>query len=382
MRLLPLVSCLSVLALTACEGETDLATPSTNSAPSSQLTASCAELALVLTPLTINLELLNVNILGGASGGISMTTLSGLGGLNSYPITISAQRTATAISTPVAHPEQNAVIASAGNFQFEQGIELTPNGNSDPITLGDPAIENTDCLPSDDQQQPIEDLFIVSTGIPDHETGSFPNDRNPYAITEQSRLFHVTLTPELADANTELNTTRFDAILLNGIPVQLRDLGCYSSCGLPFPSNPMFEPALYGIDEYNGHVLPDGSYHYHADPKTLYSEPSESASPIIGYAADGFPIFGPWIDDDGVIRKAQSSYQLKIGGRPFPSSQFIYNGSSTDDYEYVAASGDLDECNGMVVNDVYGYYVTDTFPYILNCLRGTPDASFSIAEIE
>jgi hypothetical protein len=46
-----------------------------------------------------------------------------------------------------------------------------------------------------------------------------------------------------------------------------------------------------------------------------------------------------------------------------------------DDYEY-AAVGDLDECNGMTVDGQYGYYVTDAYPWVMRCYRGTPDASF------
>jgi hypothetical protein len=42
----------------------------------------------------------------------------------------------------------------------------------------------------------------------------------------------------------------------------------------------------------------------------------------------------------------------------------------------VAGLGDLDECNGMSYQGVYGYYITDSFPYVLNCFKGTPDLTF------
>ena len=41
-----------------------------------------------------------------------------------------------------------------------------------------------------------------------------------------------------------------------------------------------------------------------------------------------------------------------------------------------AGAGDLDECNGMTVDGVYGYYITDAFPYIVACFRGIPNLSF------
>ncbi len=46
-----------------------------------------------------------------------------------------------------------------------------------------------------------------------------------------------------------------------------------------------------------------------------------------------------------------------------------------DDYEFTAA-GDLDECNGMTRSGSYGYYVTEAYPWVIGCFRGTPDTSF------
>ena len=34
--------------------------------------------------------------------------------------------------------------------------------------------------------------------------------------------------------------------------------------------------------------------------------------------------------------------------------------------------GDLDRCNGMVLDGTYGYYVTDNYPWVLKCHVGTP----------
>ena len=51
--------------------------------------------------------------------------------------------------------------------------------------------------------------------------------------------------------------------------------------------------------------------------------------------------------------------------------------TTTQDYEYVAGSGDLDECNGRFgvtpefPNGIYHYYITDAFPYIQRCVKGT-----------
>lgn len=99
---------------------------------------------------------------------------------------------------------------------------------------------------------------------------------------------------------------------------------------------------------------------------------------MIGFAADGFPIYGSFIRDGGEVRKVQSSYRLRSGVKPSGDGQpgGIYDGLYRDDYEYVPGLGDLDECNGLSVNGAYRYYITEEFPYVLGCFSGTPDGSF------
>ncbi|WP_368408951.1 YHYH protein [Celeribacter halophilus] len=54
-----------------------------------------------------------------------------------------------------------------------------------------------------------------------------------------------------------------------------------------------------------------------------------------------------------------------------------YDGTFIDDWEYIPGSGDLDQCNGMTQNGVYGYVVTATYPHVLGCFTGSPDPSFN-----
>ena len=114
----------------------------------------------------------------------------------------------------------------------------------------------------------------------------------------------------------------------------------------------------------------------------MYDTSGVTASAAIGFAADGYPIYGPYIDDNGSIRQVTSSYQLKSGTRESLSGEVAlpegsYVGTLIDDYKYQAGSGHLDECNGMMRNGSYGYYVTNTYPWVLKCLKGTPDSSFN-----
>jgi hypothetical protein len=141
----------------------------------------------------------------------------------------------------------------------------------------------------------------------------------------------------------------------------------------------MFRDNGFNVDTHNAHSQSDGTYHYHGTPNAFYHEHNNgSPSPVIGFAADGFPIFGPYFDDNGTVRKALSSFTLRSGQRPNGDGEpgGTYDGAFRDDYEYVSGSGDLDECNGMTVDGVYGYYITDNFPYILSCFKGVTDPSF------
>ena len=147
----------------------------------------------------------------------------------------------------------------------------------------------------------------------------------------------------------------------------------------------------FGTDSHNAHTQPDGTYHYHGDPKAMYDTAcvdKQTVSPVVGFAADGFPIYGPCIADGDTVRVATSSYQLKAGTRqtvngyttPVQGQGNIesdsYDGQFIGDWEYVENSGDLDQCNGMTVDGHYGYYLTNQYPWVLACFSGTPDSSF------
>ena len=121
---------------------------------------------------------------------------------------------------------------------------------------------------------------------------------------------------------------------------------------------------------------------------------------MIGFAADGFPIYGHWfIDDTGQVVKAESGYEASnensrtpigtaLHGTP-PTPWDIDNnpGAFVNDfglpmgrYEqdwFYAGNGKLDECNGAFdINGDYGYYITDKYPFTPPCTFGERDLSF------
>jgi hypothetical protein len=232
---------------------------------------------------------------------------------------------------------------------------------------------------------------IVANGLPDHRTGRFPNADNPNGIRAQRHRFTMPAEPVANEQPTPLGRRPF-GIAVNGVPFDpgtaeawLNDLTSgwsYEAKGNAFS---------LGLDTNNAHVQPNGAYHYHGVPVDLLARLAKDGPrlALVGWAADGFPIYAVWGHEDAndassPVVALRSSYRLKPGTRPDASGQpgGRYDGIFVEDYEYVAGSGDLDECSGRFgvtpeyPQGTYHYVLTDDFPYVPRALRGTPDPSF------
>jgi len=238
---------------------------------------------------------------------------------------------------------------------------------------------------------------ITSNSIPNHDF----NDATAHFATntsEVSQSFNLPRLPPLASQTTALSQNNYNAIMLNGVFLDLISAGCYKpndpqadadgnvaiGCQLggdDWILDPLGTDSKFGADLHNAHTQPNGLYHYHGNPVAMFDDnPGPNGSPVIGFAADGFPVYGSYFynSDSGEVRKALSGYTLKrgtrAGGTGDPGGS--YDGMYIDDWEY-AGAGDLDKCNGMSVDGQYGYYVTDTYPWVMGGLSGTQDSSFS-----
>ncbi|MBU24401.1 MAG: hypothetical protein CMD99_00005, partial [Gammaproteobacteria bacterium] len=237
---------------------------------------------------------------------------------------------------------------------------------------------------------------ITSNTIPNHDfndlTARFNSD-----VKEQKRTLTVIRNPVFAAETQELGDHRYHGITLGGVAFDLQSGWCYqleqgetdlhinteNECvNATWIRNPLENSSMSGVDLHNAQVQSDGTYYYLGNPNTLFNDsPSGDGSAVIGFAADGFPIYGSYVYDSetGTYRKVVSGYTLKDGLRGEESDTNpggTYDGLYRADWEWTDA-GDLDECNGMTYNDQYGYFVTDQFPYILNCFRGSADTSFA-----
>jgi hypothetical protein len=84
---------------------------------------------------------------------------------------------------------------------------------------------------------------------------------------------------------------------------------------------------------------------------------SNIVSPIIGWAYDGFPIYGPYYNINNTITRVRSSYRtsIELNSNLRPSGVDFPDGFFIQDYSFDRELGDLDEYNGKFV-------ITDEFP--------------------
>ena len=143
----------------------------------------------------------------------------------------------------------------------------------------------------------------------------------------------------------------------------------------------------FGTDVNNAHVQPNGQYHYHGMPTNLIpkiNSASTTSMTLVAWAADGFPIYANYgyttaTNAGSALKEMKGSYRVKTSadsGRP--STTLFAMGHFQQDWEYVAGSGDLDQCNGRTgvtpefPNGIYHYYITKTYPFIQRCVKGSP----------
>lgn len=227
---------------------------------------------------------------------------------------------------------------------------------------------------------------IRADGYPVKAPGSFPNRDNPHSISKKNYNLQVPLNPRKNARATNAQGSVF-GIAINGVVMDPGTAEYWQNdrrTGWNYEA--LGGACELGLDRYNAHVQPDGTYHYHGIPEgVLASEDGSSVPALIGYAADGFPIYGPYGYSDpqskSQVRELKSSYNLKSGSRPHgPGGR--YNGKFTQDWTYVAGSGDLDQCNGRFAvtpeypDGTYHYVLTESFPFIPRCWMGTADTSF------
>ena len=236
-------------------------------------------------------------------------------------------------------------------------------------------------------------VYISSSGIPAYSIGPWPGDPNKAA--EQDFVFKIPRHPS-EETSAKLSTPLGPiGVLINGVVIfNSKDANSYNNQGVWHRNAVIVEATSF--DSCLGHPQMNGIYHHHQNPVCLYKDDSTKHSPLIGYAFDGYPIYGKYgyVNPDGTggIKRMVSSYQLRNitkrttlpDGTKLSSNEYGPDVSTQyplgyfiEDYEYVDSSGDLDQYNGRYTvtpdypDGIYAYFVTtnsdgsSAYPYII-----------------
>ena len=237
--------------------------------------------------------------------------------------------------------------------------------------------------------------YITSSGIPASPT-------MPSQI--QDWKFGIVQNPitEAIKYNTVPNTQGPIGVAIDGIPFFGPNSGItetlyqYGNVTNPFANvinsatftiNSVYAAENQGGDPGAGYTNLKGQYIYQANPYVMANVAiAGNHSPLVGYAWDGNPIYGPFgyanADGTGGIILNSSSYQLSTTPRLDKTGQPFINGlqmaqyatptgAYIEDFIYVPNSGTLDECNGRFVvtpeypAGVYAYFASAVFENIV-----------------
>ncbi len=229
-------------------------------------------------------------------------------------------------------------------------------------------------------QYSTNNVYISCTCIPGYSIG--PWTGNPNVASNQNFVFKITRNPQQNTGTATAVGLGHIGVWSNGVSVfNVSDAMSYMNQGVWNRNAYYWEGS--GFDNCLGHPQQQGEYHHHVSPTCLYDDTdSLNHSPIIGFAFDGFPIYGAYaftnVNGTGAIKRMQSSYVMNSATTRTngPAVAGMYpNGCFIEDYTYAAGSGDLDERNGRfcITPDypagTYAYFVTidsnldPQFPY-------------------
>ncbi len=294
-------------------------------------------------------------------------------------------------------------------------------GNSTPIN--DTPLANVQTV-----QYSTGSVYVSTNGIPAYITGPF-QDGNPSLATSQNAIFKFPLTPTPNTGTGTPTTGGNIGVFINGVALfDYRDGVSWKNSTSSLCGGPI-QPACTGDGVWNRDaVLAEragfdcskahpamGNYHHHQNPSAyntdvtvlssvcnlypsdgLYSIVTNQHSPLIGFAYDGYPIYGAYgyanVDGTGGVTRIKSSFQL----RNITTRTTLYTGATVtagpavsttyplgyfkEDYEFISHPTDatyLDIHNGRFCvtpeypAGTYAYFCTvdsnlnSAYPYVV-----------------
>ncbi len=218
-------------------------------------------------------------------------------------------------------------------------------------------------------QYNVSDVYVSATCIPSYSIGPWPT--NPNTPSNQNFVYKITRSPQQNLGTLVTTPLGHIGVWSNGVSAfNAKDGMSYLNLGVWNRNAEYYESVSF--DNCLGHPAPNGEYHNHVNPKCVYNEnDSLNHSPIIGYAFDGFPIYGAYAftntNGTGPIKRMKSSFTAttiatRISG---PAVSVTYPvGCFIEDYAYSAGLGDLDIHNGRFCvtpeypAGIYAYFIT------------------------
>jgi len=192
-----------------------------------------------------------------------------------------------------------------------------------------------------------DERVISANNLPSHKTGVYPirssddaydYDKNPNYIETQRILLRLPANPEFAKQES--------CVPMGMIGFTVKGVAIYNAVDAKGRDAPAYEIQ----DKWGGHPQQSGQYHYHDLAPGMSKGIDENGhSELVGYALDGFGIYG--------------EYEKK-----------------TDKKTRKMKNKKLDECHGHVGNvmwdgeevEMYHYHLTTAYPYTIGCFRGPP----------
>jgi hypothetical protein len=291
-------------------------------------------------------------------------------------------------------------------------------GNSTPIV--DAALANCQSI-----KYSATSVYVATNGIPTYITGPF-QDGNPSLATAQNTIFKLPLTPAENTGTKTATTGGNIGLFINGVALfDYRDGVSWQNANNRLGGGPLTQTNGQGDGVWNRDAVVAervgfdcakahpamGNYHHHQNPSAfsldlkvistvctlyasdgLYAIDSTIHSPLIGFAYDGFPIYGAYAyknaDGTGDIVRMKSSYGLRnistrttyssgatVKAGPAVSTTYPL-GYFREDYQYNVPTASLQD-----YLDVHNgrFSITPEYPKGIYCYFATVDENWNSA---
>lgn len=212
-------------------------------------------------------------------------------------------------------------------------VDYDKDGSNDAALLqsnGVPSTYNYDYTTSDTDNKANTCFDDPNNGPDEADSGGC------YPIEANVRAFIIPVNPELADATTTIGSDQHTGMAISGATFELPTAPSPDSAGYAITNE--YDDGWEVLDDCNGHSGYLGApYHYHGDPTypindgtnehtqrateasdclpdyELVVDTSTAHAPLIGYMADGFPIYGTDGYDSGDVLDSCNGHTTATG---------------------------------------------------------------------